>query len=119
MRPDFARLLIFCGVTAIGSLFFGAYPAFADAIDGTWCSTKDHRQLTIAGSDAILPGGRHVNGEYSRHRFAYLIPMPDADAGRPMVLSLLGETNMVSVSPSPDGIATSEPESWKRCELTS
>ena len=97
----------------------GTGMALADSIDGTWCSERDHRQLTIAGPDATLPGGRHVNGDYSRHRFNLTIPMPDADAGRIMLLRLMGEMLMVSVTASPDGTMRSEPEQWKRCELTS
>ena len=93
--------------------------AFADSIDGTWCSERDHRQMTITGPDALLPGGRHITGDYSRHRFSFTIPMPDADAGRVMLLRLMGEMLMVSVIASSDGSAPSEPEHWKRCELTS
>jgi hypothetical protein len=97
----------------------GVSVAHADAIDGTWCSERDRQQITIKGAEAFLPGGRRVTGDYSRHRFSYVIPMPDAEAGRIKLLRLMGELTMMSVSAKPDGTDTSEPESWKRCELTS
>ena len=107
------------GVIMVCAMLFGIDDAFADAIDGTWCSERDHRQITIAGPTATLPGGRHVIGDYSRHRFSFTIPMPDADAGRVMLLRLMGEMLMISVTASADGSTPSEPEHWKRCELTS
>jgi len=97
----------------------GVSVARADAIDGTWCSERDHQQMTIKGTEAFLPGGRRVTGDYSRHRFSYVIPMPDAEAGRIKLLRLMGERSMMSVSAKPDGTEPSEPEGWKRCELTS
>ena len=104
---------------ALGFVSGGVNLAHADAIDGTWCSERDHRQLTVAGPSATLPGGQRVTGEYSRHRFSYIVPMPDVQAGRVMVLRLMGEMAMISVSASADGASPSEPENWKRCELTS
>jgi len=107
------------GAIMVFSILFGITDAYADAIDGTWCSERDHRQISIAGPIATLPGGRNVTGDYSRHRFSFTIPMPDADAGRVMLLRLMGEMAMISVIASPDGSTPSEPEHWKRCELTS
>jgi hypothetical protein len=103
----------------LGIVFASGMAALADSIDGTWCSERDHRQMTIAGPHATLPGGRQIIGEYSRHRFSFTIPMPDADAGKLMSLRLMGELSMVSVVASADGTMPSEPEHWKRCELTS
>jgi len=107
------------GLTAISLLMGSHARAFADAIDGTWCSERDHRPMTITGPDALLSGGRHVTGDYSRHRFSFTIPLPDAEAGRVMMLRLMGERLMVSITAAPDGSTPSEPEQWKRCELTS
>jgi len=120
MALNARRVRLFKGaLMAIGLGTIGADVARADAIDGTWCSERDHRQITIKGTEAFIPGGRRVTGEYSRHRFSYVIPMPDAEAGRIKLLRLMGELNMMSVSAKPDGTEPSEPESWKRCELTS
>ena len=106
--------LIVAAITLVGT-----NAAWADAIDGTWCSERDHRQITINGSEAVLPGGRRVTGNYSRHRFSYLIPMPDAEAGQLKMLQLTGEVSMMSATANSDGSEPSEPERWKRCELTS
>jgi len=107
------------GSVGMGIMLGSGMAAFADSIDGTWCSERDHRQMTIAGPHAALPGGRQIIGEYSRHRFSFTIPMPDADAGKIMALRLMGELFMESVVVSADGTIASEPEHWKRCELTS
>jgi len=111
--------LLRIALCAISLGIAGVSVARADAIDGTWCSERDHQQMTIKGTEAFLPGGRRVTGDYSRHRFSYVIPMPDAEAGRIKLLRLMGERSMMSVSAKPDGTEPSEPESWKRCELTS
>jgi hypothetical protein len=107
------------GLLATGIMIVASASAWADAIDGTWCSERDHQQMTINGPQAVLPGGRHVTGDYSRHRFIYPIPMPDAEAGRQKVLQLMGEHSMAAITTKPDGSEPSEPEQWKRCELTS
>jgi len=107
------------GIIGLGIVLGSGIAARADSIDGTWCSERDHRQMTITGPNATLPGGRHIIGEYTRHRFSFSIPMPDADAGKMMVLRLMGELLIVSVITSADGSMPSEPENWKRCELTS
>ncbi len=107
------------GIIGLAIMLGSGVAAHADSIDGTWCSERDYRQMTITGPNATLPGGRHIIGEYTRHRFSFSIPMPDADAGKMMVLRLMGELLMVSVITSADGSMPSEPENWKRCELTS
>jgi hypothetical protein len=107
------------GLLATGLIMVASEAAWADAIDGTWCSERDHLQMTINGPQAVLPGGRQVTGNYSRHRFMYPIPMPDAEAGRLKVLQLMGEQSMIGITTKPDGSEPSEPDHWKRCELTS
>jgi hypothetical protein len=120
MRFDARRVRLLRGfLIALILGMMGVDASYADSIDGTWCSERDHHQMTIKGTEAFLPGGRRVTGEYSRHRFSYLIPVPDAEAGRITLLRLMGERTMMSVSAKPDGTEPSEPENWKRCELTS
>jgi hypothetical protein len=38
----------------------------ADAIDGDWCST-DGMRMSINGDKITTPGGKHIQGNYSRH----------------------------------------------------
>ena len=93
---------------AIGAI---ASPAFADAIDGHWCS-PDGRHLAIRGSAITTPGGARLEGQYSRHNFSYVAPAGEPDAGALVRMQLAGETRVyVRV----DG-AGGEPQLWRRCE---
>ena len=91
-------------------------PAFADRIDGEWCS-RDGHQLTIKGPEITTPLGVTLQGNYGRHDFAYVAPAGDAEAGTQMYLRLLGETAMDFYRVR-DG-QLGEPEPWRRCELKS
>ena len=57
-----------------------AGPALADAIDGNWCHT-DGRRFTIRGPEIVTPGGKRMEGNYSRHWFSYVAPAPEPGAG--------------------------------------
>lgn len=93
--------------------------AWADAIDGTWCADKDHRQITIQGASASFPGGQKISGDYTRHSFLYEVPPPLAQAGQKIDMRLMGETVLRAITISADGQTRSEPEIWRRCEQIS
>ena len=40
----------------------------ADAIDGDWCST-DGLRMSIHAEKITTPGGKQIEGNYSRHAF--------------------------------------------------
>jgi hypothetical protein len=90
-----------------------ASSAFADAIDGDWCSTTDVQQFSIAGSNITTPAGTQTTGDYSRHAFAYVVPDGDPGAGGAITMQLLNEEE---VQVSVNGGA---PKLWRRCKLTS
>jgi hypothetical protein len=95
----------------LAALFcLAAIPAFADAIDGDWCSTAARRHLSIDGPRIVTPGGRALQGDYSRHGFAYTAPAGEAEAGRRVDLRLVNDRTM---SFRPEG-ATAD-EIWNRC----
>jgi hypothetical protein len=88
-----------------------AAPAFADAIDGDWCH-GDGRRFAIRGPAIVTPGGKHMEGDYSRHAFNYVVPAPEQDAGKAIFMTLLDE-NHVHLRL---GEATAaNPEMWVRC----
>jgi hypothetical protein len=91
-------------------------PAFADAIDGDWCGGAGHH-LSIKGPEITLPSGATIHGIYRRHAFVYVVPAGDAEAGAQIYLQLLSEEqmNLYHVKEGKPG----EPETWKRCEITS
>lgn len=87
-----------------------AAPAFADAIDGDWCSTASRRNLSIDGPRLITPGGRTMQGDYTRHGFVYVAPAGEAEAGRRVELRLVNDRVMLF---RPEGAAADEV--WNRC----
>jgi hypothetical protein len=96
-------------IVAVGVLFLAA-PAFADAIDGNWCHT-DGRRFIIRGPEIVTPGGKHLEGNYSRHWFSYTAPAPERGAGGTISMDLANENTVLLRY----GEAASTPETWVRC----
>ena len=100
------RVKIFIAVLGLSAL---AGPALADAIDGNWCH-NDGRRFSIRGPEIVTPGGKQIEGNYSRHFFSYTVPAPEPGAGQVVEMSLLNE-NTVRLRLGEDGT----PETWVRC----
>jgi hypothetical protein len=98
-------------VAALGFTLFAA-PAFADAIDGDWCHRADGRRFSIRGPDIVTPGGAHIQGNYSRHAFPYVVPAAEPGAGKSIFMTLLDE-NTVNLRLGEASAA--DPETWIRC----
>jgi hypothetical protein len=96
---------------ALGLTLFAA-PAFADAIDGDWCYRADGRRFSIRGPDIVTPGGAHIQGNYSRHAFSYVVPAAEPGAGKSIFMTLLDE-NTVNLRLGEASAA--DPETWIRC----
>lgn len=88
-----------------------AGPAFADAIDGNWCHS-DGRRFSIRGPEIVTPGGKHMEGNYSRHGFTYSAPAPEPGAGGIISMSLANEN---TVYLRYGEAASAAPETWVRC----
>jgi hypothetical protein len=88
-----------------------AAPAFADAIDGDWCH-NDGRRFSIRGPQIVTPGGRWMEGDYSRHAFNYVVPTPEPGAGKTVFMTLLDENHVHLRLGEP---FTADPELWIRC----
>jgi hypothetical protein len=97
--------------TVIAALAFSAIatPTFADSIDGNWCHNDD-RRLTIRGPEIVTPGGKRMEGQYSRHWFNYTVPAPEPGVGQVIQMMLLNE-NTVHLRLGEAGT----PETWVRC----
>jgi hypothetical protein len=91
-------------------LCLAAAPALADAIDGDWCSTAARRHLSIDGPKIVTPGGRTLQGEYSRHGFVYTAPAGETEAGRRVDLRLVNDRTMTFRAEGGGG-----DEIWNRC----
>lgn len=103
------KTVVTAAVAALsGAAISGA--AWADAIDGDWCSSKSRRQLNIQGRVIITPAGERVDGNYERHYFDYLAPTGELEAGHRIWMRLLNEQTMLFLV---EGETT--PEVWNRC----
>ena len=105
--------------TMIFAAMGAASPAFADRIDGDWCSAKGER-LSINGPTIVTPGGASLPGRYDRHNFSYTVPVPEKHAGATVTMSQQNEqTMLLRRSSISDGKSGAVLETWKRCEATS
>lgn len=85
----------------------------ADAIDGDWCST-DGLRMSIRAEKITTPGGRQIEGNYSRHAFDYVVPAGESGSGEVVSIILRGEYLALSRQGSADG----PPREWHRCKET-
>jgi hypothetical protein len=60
------RLLQRRMLTAAILLLAGGGSALADRIDGDWCRA-DGKRMSIHGPDIVTPGGKQIQGDYTRH----------------------------------------------------
>lgn len=84
--------------------------AFADAIDGDWCS-MDGQHMTINGNDITTPSGTQMKGNYTRHAFDYVVPTGEAGTGETVSILLRGEYFALSRQ----GPADAPAKEWRRC----
>ncbi len=98
-------------MTALGLVML-AGPAFADAIDGNWCHS-DGRHFSIRGPEIVTPGGKLLEGNYSRHGFSYTEPASGRDTGQAIVMTLLNE-NTVQLRHG-EASPGAPQEIWVRC----
>jgi hypothetical protein len=87
-----------------------AAPARADVIDGDWCR-GDGRSMSIRGPQIVTPGGKTIQGDYTRHSFAYVIPAGEAGEGDSVSMILRNEF-LVHVR---QGGADAPVQEWRRC----
>jgi hypothetical protein len=97
---------------AVLGLMLVAAPAFADAIDGDWCHQSSGRRISIRGPQVVTPGGKHMEGDYSRHGFIYVVPAPEPGSGKTVYMQLLDED---TVHVRLGEASAANPETWIRC----
>ena len=71
----------------------GTGSASADAIDGNWCH-QDGRRFSIRGPEIITPGGKTMQGNYSRHYYFYVPPASERGAGQIITMTLVNENTV-------------------------
>ena len=85
--------------------------AYADAIDGNWCRIDGKQRMSIRGPEIVTPGGKAMQGDYTRHFFSYVIPAGEPGAGATMSIQLRGE--YLAHARVGDDPAIQE---WRRCQ---
>jgi hypothetical protein len=103
-----ARLLI---ALAAAALLLQTGTGRADAIDGDWCST-DGMRMSISGEKITTPGGKHIEGNYSRHAFDYIVPDGENGSGDVVNIILRGEY----LALSRQGPVEGRWREWHRCK---
>lgn len=102
--------------SALVVLALSAGFARADAIDGDWCN-QDGSQIFIDGNSIRLTDGTIVTGTYMRHKFSYVAPPGDFEAGKEILFVQRSEEEMRRVR---DPQAMPEhADIWQRCRNTS
>jgi hypothetical protein len=104
-----ARDVAGSAIIAALALQLGTRPAHADAIDGQWCLGMSH--FVIEGPSILTPGGNRIQGNYSRHAFAYVVPASEPGAGGEIDMLLLNEETVQLTRKG----QSSPPEIWRRC----
>jgi hypothetical protein len=85
----------------------------ADAIDGDWCSA-DGLRMSIRAEKITTPGGKQIEGNYSRHAFDYVVPAGENGSGDIVSIILRGEY----LALSRQGPADAPVREWHRCKET-
>ena len=111
MLPPFVKLAgLGCVMTLAGMPI-----ARADVIDGHWCY-PDGRRISIQGPAIVTPGGSHIDGNYSRHFFSYVVPPSEPDAGQTVFMALMNEeTVRLRLGAAPSYPADASEQVWHRC----
>jgi hypothetical protein len=102
------RLLVF--LVATGMLLQTGI-SHADAIDGDWCST-DGMRMSIRAEKITTPGGKQIEGNYSRHAFDYVIPAGENGSGDVVNIVLRSEY----LALSRQGPIDAPLREWRRCK---
>ena len=69
--------------------------------------------MSIAGPRIVTPGGLAMQGDYTRHGFAYTVPVNEPGAGNQVAMVLVSD-DLVHLR-----LEQGPVEVWRRCELVS
>lgn len=90
--------------------------AWADVIDGEWCTVDNTQHMVIDGPHIVTPGGHAIQGDYSRHRFSYLVPPGEPASGQTVFMVLVKPETVNSRTGTDAGAAANAPVLvWHHC----
>ena len=103
--------IVFCVCVYVA----GVRPVLADAIDGHWCFPGGKR-MSIQGPAIITPGGSHIQGDYGRHFFSYVVPPADPGSGQTVSMALVNEDTVhLRIGTGPAYSSDAPVQVWHRC----
>jgi hypothetical protein len=106
---DMPELRLAPALAGLAALVF-ATPAFADSIDGKWCS-EDGRRITIDGSLGIWgTAGLKISGDYFRYTYVFAMPSGEPEAGQRVEMRFRRVDQSIAVK-----IGEGEPKLWRKC----
>ena len=100
------------------ALFATTTIAFADQIDGTWCSPSG-QSITIQGPRIVTPGGNVVKGRYNRHHADFELPEGEANSGSRMNADQLNDEQIRVIVIGEEPSANQPSGIWTRCQVIS
>jgi hypothetical protein len=90
--------------------------AHADAVDGHWCGANG-KTFSIDGPNIVIPSGKAITGDYSRHGFRYVGPEGDPEEGQDIHMDLQSDDLLYLWRRI--GGKDGPVENWRRCQVTS
>lgn len=100
----------FVSLISLGTCLLATWPAFADSIDGKWCS-EDGRRIEIAGSRGTWGRGLSISGEYLRYTYAFDMPSGEPEAGQRVEMRFRRADQNILVR-----IGSGEAKVWRPCQ---
>jgi hypothetical protein len=104
------------GAGALAAACLASRSALADVIDGEWCTVDNTLHIVIDGPHIVTPGGHAIQGDYSRHRFSYIVPADEPGGGQTVFMVLVNPETVNSRSGADAGSAANAPVLvWHHC----
>lgn len=111
-----AAIRLLAGGTALAGALLIGHLAWADVIDGEWCSVDNKQHMVIAGPTILTPGDHRILGDYARHAFSYVVPDGEANAGQTVFMRLVNpETVNSRTAPNVEAAGAATPLVWHHC----
>ena len=110
------KKFVYVSTLAVAACVCSPDDARADVIDGNWCF-KDGRNMSINGPKILVPSGKQIEGNYTRHTFSYIVPVDEPGGGS--TVSMVQQSEEVlhvlpgSEQKNKNGVKI---EVWQRCK---
>ena len=103
------RSVLILAAAIAGMAIASVHPAFADSIDGEWCSSTG-RRVVIEGSRLTSPKRVVFQGDYAKYSVRFTMPEGEPDAGSAVTMVFRRGLG-VDVT-----IGANAPQLWQKCQ---